>query len=213
MKFLLHWFKWAPLPHHSVSFFSLFCSSSHFFPLLFPCWPENLVFGMFSQFVHFECTPCVSVSHCVAVLVCVCVHVLLNWISSAGSSLVVEKSLPVVTSVLEFHTHLHTVEHHLIQSDGESDEGREWCWGEICSHLRCSRQREIVEGEDRWEEWRQNDYRVFFHWRKTRWRRERLSIHGDVERQMERKEDLEILESPLADKATRNRVKTSMRGW
>lgn len=66
---------------------------------------------------------CLCESLCVAVLVCV----VLNWINSAGSSLVVEKSLPVVTSVLEFHTHLHTVEHHLIQSDGESDEGREWC--------------------------------------------------------------------------------------
>lgn len=56
---------------------------------------------------------------------CVYVCVLLNHINSAGSSLVVEKPLPVVTSVLQFHTHTHTVEHHRIQSDGGSDEGVE----------------------------------------------------------------------------------------
>lgn len=32
-------------------------------------------------------------------------------------------------------------------------------------------------------------------------------------RQIERKEDLEILKSPLAEKARRDQVKTSMRGW
>lgn len=68
---------------------------------------------------------CVPVLVCVFAGVCVYVCVLLNQINSAGSSLVVEKPLPVVTSVLQFHTHTHTVEHHRIQSDGGSDEGVE----------------------------------------------------------------------------------------
>lgn len=77
---------------------------------------------------------CLSKSVCESVLECVpgvcvflylCVRALLNWINSAGSSLVVEKSLPAVTSVLQFLTHSHTVDHHQMQSDGESDERME----------------------------------------------------------------------------------------
>ncbi len=58
------------------------------------------------------------------------VCVLLNWINSAGSSLVVEKSLPAVTFVLQLDTHTHTHTHTLTElSTTEyrvmvSDEGR-----------------------------------------------------------------------------------------
>lgn len=78
--------------------------------------------------VHTMClceSVCACLSWCVFLQACVYVCVLLNQINSAGSSLLVEKPLPVVTSVLQFHTHTHTVEHHRIQSDGGSDEGVE----------------------------------------------------------------------------------------
>lgn len=74
MKFLLHLFKWVPLPHHSVSFFSSVLFFVSFFPPSVsmlawkPCFWH--VFTVCSFWMHTMCL-CESLCSCVGVCVCV----------------------------------------------------------------------------------------------------------------------------------------------